>query len=381
MRTLGLIVREALYRKLSFGLGLLGVAAAVALFVFFFTAGEASRRETARLTRNMGLNLRIIPKDTDMDRFWLVGFSDRTMPEDYVHRLAAHSGLNYSHLLPTLKRRMQWRGTEVILVGTLPEMSAVDRQESPMTLAAKPGAAWLGYELARRFGVEKNDTIDLLGKTLTVAGTLPESGSEQDASIFAQLHDVQAMVKTEGAINEIQALNCVCFDTDRDALEVLREQLASALPDAKVLQIRPIADAREKQRRLVEDYLAVIIPFIVVVCAAWLGVLAMMNVRERRCEIGILRALGYGSGTVASLFLGRAAVVGIVGGALGFAVGTALALTYGPQVFKVTGQAIRPMYALLVWSVLAAPAFAGLAAVIPTMLAVTQDPAVTLRDT
>jgi len=110
MRTLRLILKEAMYRKLSFLLGLLGVAAAVALFVFFFTAGEASRRETARLTRDMGLNLRIIDGHTDMNYFWSAGFSNLTMPEKAVKQLAAKSGLNYSHLLPTLKRRERLRG-------------------------------------------------------------------------------------------------------------------------------------------------------------------------------------------------------------------------------------------------------------------------------
>ena len=51
--------------------------------VFFFTTSEASKRETIRLTRDMGFNLRIIPGKTDMDEFWTRGFSKYTMPEEY----------------------------------------------------------------------------------------------------------------------------------------------------------------------------------------------------------------------------------------------------------------------------------------------------------
>jgi len=41
---------------------------------------------------------------------------------------------------------------------------------------------------------------------------------------------------------------------------------------------------------------------------------------------------------------------------------------------------IKPLYNLLTWSLVAAPLFAALAAFIPTMIAVTQDPALTLKE-
>jgi putative ABC transport system permease protein len=380
MRTPHLILKELRHRKSGFLLSLLGVVGAVALFVFFITAGEASRRETARLARDMGLNLRIIPRQTDMDRYWSRGFSEQTMPEDSAKQLASHTGLNYAHLLPTLKQRIEWRDRDVILVGILPEISPADRRESPMSLTVPQGSVCVGHELARGLGLKKGALIELLGRRFAVASCLPESGSDQDISIFGHLRDVQGLVRMEGRINEIQALNCICFDSSRNALEMLREQLARALPNTQVIQIRPIAEAREKQRRMVEDYLAVAVPFVLVICAAWLCLLAMINVRERRQEIGILRAMGYGSGKIASLFLGKAVAIGVLGAVVGFAVGTGLALLYGPGIFKVTGKAIEPLYSLLAESAVAAPAFAAVATMIPTMLAVTQDPAVALRE-
>jgi len=380
MRTPVLIFKELMHSRLNSALSLLGVAVAVTLWVFFFTAGEASRRETTRLTRNMGLNLRIVHRQTDLDTFWVTGFSDQTMPEEYVRRLAAQTGLNYAHLLPTLRQRIRWRDRDAILVGILPEVSPVDRRESSMSLAVPRGTVCLGYQMALAPKLGKGDTIELLGKSFVVGSCLPESGSDQDVSIFGHLHDVQDLLGMPGRINEIRALNCVCFDSDRDALDVLREQLARVLPEAQVVQIRSIAEAREKQRRMVEDYLAIVLPFVLVTCAMWVGLLMMINVRQRRSEIGILRALGHGSGTIASLFLGKAAAVGVAGAVVGFGLGTGLALIYGPGVFKTTGNMIQPMYEWLGWSVVAAVAFSAVAAAIPTAFAVTQDPAVALRD-
>ena len=78
---LKLIYKEIIHRKSNFILSLLAVTCAVTFFVAFFTANEASKRETIRLTRDMGFNLRIIPKETDMNSFWIQGYSDLFMPE------------------------------------------------------------------------------------------------------------------------------------------------------------------------------------------------------------------------------------------------------------------------------------------------------------
>ena len=85
-----LVLRELVHRKLNALLSALGILSAVALFVAYLTTAEASHRETTRLARDIGFNLRIIPRETDMERFWADGYSDRTMSEDTVQRLANH---------------------------------------------------------------------------------------------------------------------------------------------------------------------------------------------------------------------------------------------------------------------------------------------------
>ncbi|MBA7630414.1 hypothetical protein ES703_37936 [subsurface metagenome] len=86
-----------MHKKLNFMLSLVAIVTAVALFVSFFTTGQASKHETTRIMRNIGLNLRIIPKETNMEKFWTTGFSEYTMPESYVYELASHEGLSYAH--------------------------------------------------------------------------------------------------------------------------------------------------------------------------------------------------------------------------------------------------------------------------------------------
>lgn len=377
---LRLILKEILHRKTNFLLSLLAMVTAVALFVCFFTTGQASQRETARLMRDMGFNLRIIPKGTDLSKFWATGMSERTMPEDYVHRFASQAGLSYTHLLATLQKQIQWHDHAIILTGLASEISPPDKRRPSMVFSIQRGTIHVGHVVADRVGLNPGDQVELLGTSFTVAGRLSETGSADDIRVYAHLRDVQDLLGLKGRINEIKALECLCRDPNQTSLEILRQQLTELIPEAEVIQIANIARAREKQRLMTERQFAFVMPFVVIVCAAWIGVLAMLNVRDRQQEIGILRALGYRSGKIAVLFLGRAALIGLLGALVGFFIGTQLSLHVAPHVFEVTARSVQPIFALLLWSLLLAPGFAALSSFIPATIAITQDPAVVLRE-
>lgn len=382
MTNFRLILKEIVQRKLNFLLSLLAIVIAVTLFVSFFTTGQASKDETIRLMRDIGFNLRIIPKKTDMEKFWKTGYSEHTMPESYVYDLASYESLSYAHLTATLQKKVFWQGREVILTGIAPEISPPGKEKSPMGFSIQQGTVYIGFELAQNSGLKNGDNIDIFGKPFIIARALSESGSKDDIRIYAHLHDVQGLLEMENKINEIKALHCLCIVNDKNtnSLTLLREQLTRTLPDAKVILIQSIAQARESQRMMAEKYFGFIVPFVIAVCMAWIGILALMNVRERRQEIGIMRALGYGSGKIAFLFIGKAVAIGLIGAALGFVFGTGLALKFGPEIFKVTANMITPKIELLYWALAVSPAFCALSFFIPTMIAVTQDPAFTLRE-
>ena len=164
MSLASLIVKEIRFRKANFALSLLAVLIAVSLFVTFVTAGEAYRQETRKIQLGMGQNLRIIPKETPMDKFWSAGFSEQTMPVEYVHRFATLGGYEYTHLTATLHKLIRWRGRDIILTGILPEVMPPDMKQPPMTFSVRRGDAYVGYEVARMFELEAGGSIEILGK-------------------------------------------------------------------------------------------------------------------------------------------------------------------------------------------------------------------------
>ncbi|MCK4999759.1 MAG: ABC transporter permease, partial [Anaerohalosphaera sp.] len=302
MTILKLIIKEIAHRKIIFVLSMLAVVIAVAFYVLFFTAATAANRETTRLMRDIGFNIRIIPKQTDMGTFYLQGFSDETMPEDYVDVFATQKGIGYNHLVATLNGRTQYSGHNIIIRGLAPEICPPGKAKSPMVFAIEKGTVFIGHEVANLCDINKGSTIHIGNIDLTVAGILAESGSADDITMQCHLADAQAILNKPACINEIKAIDCLCFVPNDNPLSILREQLAELLPEGKVVQMQAIAKARSQQRRLVKNVFAMILPIVIIVCGLWIGILAMTNVRQRQEEIGLARALGYGSPTIMTLF-------------------------------------------------------------------------------
>ena len=376
-----MFLKEIRYRWGNFLLTLSGVIAAVTIMVLFFMMTSASKNETRVLTRDMGFNLKILPKETDMNTFWVNGYSERYMPQDYAQKIVDARAFSYAHLTATLHKQISWKNHDVILTGISPnELEPKQMKKSKMIFAVTPGKVYVGYEIAQQLGLETGEAIDVLGSTFTIEHCLAETGSNDDIRIFFDLSELQSLLHLENKINEIMALNCMCSTKGDDPLGVIRNDLESILPDAKVIMNRTIATARERQRKMVDNYMAVLLPVFLIVCALWIATFSMLNVMQRRTEIGLLRAMGFDTCYIVCLFLKRVMLVGILGAVVGYALATWMGMTYGPEIFKVTARSVKPLYDLLYWSLLLAPLFALVASLIPITIAVSQEPAKVLKD-
>ena len=145
-----------------------------------------------------------------------------------------------------------------------------------------------------------------------------------------------------------------------------------------------IVAGEEEHRRKIMGLLAgttkVLSPLIILVCAVWVGMLAWVNVRERRSEIGLLRALGKGSASIATLFLGKAAILGVAAGAVGSVLGFLLARWLASGLLDVEPGSFTPSMVATVSGLLGTPLVAAMASYLPTLAAIKQDPAVVLMD-
>ncbi len=286
---------------------------------------------------------------------------------------------SFAHVTATLQKKILWDNKEIILTGIAPEIDPAGR--AAMAYIIKPGQVYIGSELARQSGVQQSGMIDILGKKFTIARILSETGSTDDIRAYGPLSEFQEILGMKGQINEIMALNCLCLSPEEgDPLTILRQQLDQVLPEAKVVMNTTIANAREKQRQMLEKYFSVISVFVVLLIAIWIGTLTMVNTKDREQEIGVLHALGHGSGKILGIFLGKAIIIGFTSAIAGYLLGSFLAMKFGGEIFKITADSIKPMYSLLLWSIIAAPAFSALSSFIPAIIAAIKDPVTVIRN-
>jgi len=376
-----LILKEIAHRKFNFIMGLVGMVTIVALVVAFYTMTQATKNETIKLTRDMGFNVRIIPGESDMNQFWADGYSNLSMSENVVDKLMEQKSINYAHLTATLHKRVQWRDKDVIFTGiSSDEREPSGAKKSKMIFAIEKNNVYLGYEVANQFHIKEGETITVFEKEFKVSETLAESGSEDDVRIYFHLETLQNLIKMEGRVNEVMAINCMCSTKNGDPLGELRAELAKIAPEAKVIMKSNVADARENQRKMADKYFAFLFPIILIICALWLGSVTMTNVKERTPEIGIMKAMGFSSWKISKLFFLRALFIGFIGALAGFLIGTLVSYQLGPQIFKVTTISIKPDYNLLYWAILIGPLFAALTSLLPVVWAVNKDAAELLKE-
>jgi putative ABC transport system permease protein len=112
--------------------------------------------------------------------------------------------------------------------------------------------------------------------------------------------------------------------------------------------------------------------------ASILGVTTTMttSVIERRKEIGLMKALGAERRRITALFLVEAAVIGVIGGVMGFLAGVFLARAIGLSVFD---TAVGTSILLLPVAIGISVAVAVLASIPPVRRAMQVEPAVVLR--
>ena len=257
------------------------------------------------------------------------------------------------------------------------------------------GAPSSGTNWPRACGLKAGDRIALFGRTFTVSQCNEERGSKDDISIWIDLAEAQEILSKPGRINAILALKCICAGNE---LALVRRDVAAVLPGVQVIEqgskVLTRAEARDRaaqeaadaltaevrNRRQLRDeqekFSSILVPLVLLVSALWIGLVFYTNVRERRSEIGILRALGARSRTILRLFLTKALLMGFTGGLAGYALGTLVGLSRQAEVpILVPGAAAYSFWLPAPrWSCRWPPA--GL----PAYYAAQQDPAEVLRE-
>jgi len=418
-----MILGELAHRKGNFISAVLSVGGAVACLIATLTLLRIDQAQTNALlaqkqdaveaaglkledamrviTKGLGFNVIILPQDQDLNELHLEGALSKTMPESLVDKLTQSDIVTVNHLLPTVVKKMTWEEHDlpILVYGTRGEVPIMHRDPKKPLLDAVPRDQMIvGFEISQQLGLKEGDQATLMGIEFTIIKTHEQRGNLDDSTVWLNLRQAQEMFGMENLIHAIQALECHCAG---DRITAIRKEIAGILPGTQVIERGPPALARAEARNTAKEtaeaalerekasraavraqrerMASVVIPVVLVASAMWIAFLAYGNVRERRSEVGVLRAIGYTSGKISGLFLGKFLIVAVVGALIGYVAGSFIGVGFGEdqinlgvleKQFVPTDLAIACGLALFLSTV---------GSWIPSMMAVKLDPAEILQ--
>jgi putative ABC transport system permease protein len=153
-------------------------------------------------------------------------------------------------------------------------------------------------------------------------------------------------------------------------------QIQQVLPGADVRVIRRVADGEGQILTHVRTLLWLVTLASLLAAALAVGASSAASVIERRTEIGLMKALGAGSGIVGFLLAAEQLLLAFVGGAIGYALGILLARLVGQKIF---GAAPQPSLLVLLVVIGLAAIVTLLGSALPLRRASRYEPAPILR--
>jgi len=229
---------------------------------------------------------------------------------------------------------------------------------------------------------------------ITITGVVSTGGTEDQAVLvplslaeriagrpgqFRQLF-VSALTEPEDAFSERDPSSMTATEYDRwycsPYISSIGHQIEQVLPGASARPIRRVAETEGRVLTRVSGLLWLVTIAALVAAALAVAATSAAAMIERRSEVALMKALGATNLVMSGIFLAEQLVLAVVGGAIGFALGTVLARALGASVFG-TPASFRVALLPVVLGLAALVALLGSA--IPLRRAARFEPAPILR--
>ena len=393
MKLQNLVIKELWHRKSQLVSGLLAITLGIAVIVGIRSISVVSEKAVAVNLDNLGANILVLPQAASVDNYYSSDIDAPTFPENYVEKIVNSTLPGVDNMSPKLTRRVKIGNENIVLTGILPKSEIASKpiwQQSGLigtallascapASEAKPTQyldeklqrkgidtlagydCFIGSAVAMRLGAKESGSLSIMEKSFKVVKVLPETGTVDDDRVFANLHTIQELLGTGEQISAIEIMGCCNAISDG-----LLGKLRNILPDTRITTINQIVSTQIETNRLMKKISIIFLVIILFVGSISIGNYIWANVNERHREIGILRMIGYHKRHIYSIFILKALIMGVVGGVVGYLLGTALAIWLGPQFANIKVVAI---YSLLAVSVALSVSISILGSIIPAYLA------------
>ncbi|MCC6622102.1 MAG: ABC transporter permease [Deltaproteobacteria bacterium] len=267
----------------------------------------------------------------------------------------------------------------------LPRLAAIvplDRKLVAGQASLSGSEALIGVQLASDLGLAVGDKLRLttaedVSDVYTVRGVFDLGNKDVNARwVVVPLRAAQTLLGLEGGVTELDLAVAEVFDASDIAARLGRD---TGLRTESWMEVN--AQLLVGLRAQSSSSLMIQV-FVILAVAMGIASVLVVSVIQRSREIGILRAMGTSRARVLRVFLIQGAIVGLIGAALGSALGGGLATLFGHIDSLPDGSPRFPVQldlALFASTTALALGTGLIAAVLPARRAARLDPAVAIR--
>ncbi len=213
------------------------------------------------------------------------------------------------------------------------------------------GKASVGRALASKLGINKGNNIQLDGSSFEVSAII-ETGGDEDGQVFM---DIESLQSFKGMNDKVSRVFVSALTTPMDEFAYKDPKTMSTLEYEKwyctgyvtsiakqleeVFQgssARPIWQVAQTEGKILGKLkLLIYLLCLIALSASALGVSTtmIMSLLRRTEEIGLMKAIGADSTKIAVVFVSEGALIGLIGGVLGYLMSIAASKYIGMKVF------------------------------------------------
>jgi len=159
-------------------------------------------------------------------------------------------------------------------------------------------------------------------------------GEDRDMEVYVPFTTAQRRLANTDLVGmaKFVVANAELVEEDADQIALIlrdRYQIAEGEPDTFQLYTSKFADvAAAKAKRMLSVYVVIAAVVVLLVAAVVIASIMLVVVRERIAEVGLRKAVGATSGSIATQFLCEATTVSLVSGLLGVVIGLGAASAF-----------------------------------------------------
>ncbi|WP_366923599.1 FtsX-like permease family protein [Metallumcola ferriviriculae] len=383
MRLDSIAINSLKRRKVKMAFLLLGMVVAMGTVVTMYSITTAMNQELANTFDEIGANIMVMPKNDDLSLSYggvniPAGNGEGSMltNNDIIKINTIPNRDNIAFVAPKILGLAEFNGQDLMLVGVdFPYELKLKkwwqyRGEKPVAV----DHLLLGSTVAKKYGKDPGDSMEIKGRKFKVAAVLEPQGTEEDGLVFMHLLTAQDLLGKKNKLSFIEvAAYCTTCPIDQ-----ITTDIEKSVPGARATALAESVRARQQVIDRFTNF-SFAVSLVVVLIGALVVMLTMMSsVSERTAEIGIYRAMGFRKSNIFEIILTEAGVIGIVGGVLGYVVGILAAKLLAPGIAQM--QISIPWNPLIgVTVVLIATAVGILASAYPAIQAAKLDPVEALQ--